>query len=324
MATQRKCRGCGSEYSIEEEGSGKCPYCGTVLESSLINSSLDEIMSNARGLRRIGNFKAARKEYNRVIEENAQIREAHFGLFLCDYGVKEYRLKGSEVEYCICTSCSKMPAGQNESLQEALNGSANIDIWRKVMLNIEKQRRLNVKIQKSIPSFSAILLCDPNNEQDNETAKQLYDALKDKMDIFYPRCTLANIDPLLWANYLQVAIKDTNALLVISSESASKLQNSTISTFYKDFRDAHNDYQTIPIVPDPSILPKDMFDDPEEAEYVEYDPYDLDMKSLVSDVIEQIKAASWTFSEKSAFRRDGKLFFNDTDESPVLEPLAEE
>ncbi len=315
-----ECRGCGYQYELTESG-GKCKYCGTVLESSLLNPTLDEILYNARNLRRVGEFKKAREEYERVIKENQAIKEAHFGLFLCDYKISDYKLEGKQVASCKCFSDRKKPVEQNKSYNFAIENSANHDIWVNVGDYIEKSRCRNIAISSCLPEYCAILLCNPNNKRDVETADQIYNVLKKRIDIFYPKVTLSKVDRADWHAYINIALSDIPVMFVVSSDDGDDLEGGELSIYYKEFGKQNDECCLIPIVPDEDSIPEDMMEDPEDAYYIEYDPDRTNIFEIVDEMSEKISVLALDFNAGLEFDRKGKYFLNDTEESPLVSPV---
>lgn len=89
MSVVYKCKECGGEIEPQENGLGKCLYCGAVQTLPKDNDEkLSNLLNRANDYRMHCDFDRAIFEYERVLELNENEPEAHWGLFLSKYGVE--------------------------------------------------------------------------------------------------------------------------------------------------------------------------------------------------------------------------------------------
>lgn len=89
MSVVYKCKECGGEIEPQENGLGKCLYCGAVQTLPKDNDEkLSNLLNRANDYRMHSDFDRAIFEYERVLELNENEPEAHWGLFLSKYGVE--------------------------------------------------------------------------------------------------------------------------------------------------------------------------------------------------------------------------------------------
>lgn len=89
MSVIYKCKECGGDVEIQENGLGKCLYCGAL--QTLPKDQDDKIqnlLNRANDYRLICDFDRAIYEYEKLLELNETEPEAHWGLLLSKYGVE--------------------------------------------------------------------------------------------------------------------------------------------------------------------------------------------------------------------------------------------
>lgn len=89
MSVVLKCKECGGDVQLQENGLGKCLYCGSV--QTLPKDKDDKVqnlLNRANDFRLNCDFDRAIYEYEEVLKLNEAEPEAHWGLFLSKYGVE--------------------------------------------------------------------------------------------------------------------------------------------------------------------------------------------------------------------------------------------
>ena len=85
-----KCKMCGGTLSVQDGVSvAECEYCGT---KQTLPTSNDEVIVNlfnrANNLRLKSEYDKATEVYEKILEIDDSLAEAHWGLVLCKYGVE--------------------------------------------------------------------------------------------------------------------------------------------------------------------------------------------------------------------------------------------
>ena len=85
-----KCKMCGGSLEVSGESSvATCEYCGSV---QTLPKKNDEVLTNlfnrANNLRIKCEFDKAAEVYEKILNEDNNDSEAHWGLVLCKYGIE--------------------------------------------------------------------------------------------------------------------------------------------------------------------------------------------------------------------------------------------
>ncbi len=99
MAELYKCKACGGSVTPQENGIGKCDFCGafqTLPKDS--DDRMNNLLNRANDYRRSSEYDRAIYMYEEALKLNETEPEAHWGLFLSKYGV-EYVQDSKTWEY---------------------------------------------------------------------------------------------------------------------------------------------------------------------------------------------------------------------------------
>ncbi len=89
MSVVYKCKECGGEIELQENGLGKCLYCGAVQTlPKEKDDKIQNLLNRANDFRLNCDFDRAIFEYEEVLKLSESEPEAHWGLFLSKYGVE--------------------------------------------------------------------------------------------------------------------------------------------------------------------------------------------------------------------------------------------
>lgn len=89
MSVVYKCKECGGEIEPQENGLGKCMYCGAVQTlPKEKDDKIQNLLNRANDFRLNCDFDRAIFEYEEVLKVSESEPEAHWGLFLSKYGVE--------------------------------------------------------------------------------------------------------------------------------------------------------------------------------------------------------------------------------------------
>lgn len=309
MAVKRRCIGCGYQYDFIGGTEFICPYCGTSQNPGL-SADLGDILMNAANLRRNKQFDRSKAEYARVIAKSPETGEAYFGMFLCDYEVnsEEDLLSGADVVF---TNASKRPIEKNENYQNAITFSGGSrSRWETIAAKIEELRAENRNIKEGIKenAYRVALICDPDCEDDREIADSVFEALRGRVDVFYPEHSLKNVSPAAHQTATYVALDNVFLLFVVYSEESRK--SKYLAGCYDKFFEKHESY-LISVIGDED-------DVPDGVEYDEcIDPQDR--KGMIESLLNQIRLmGNLTYEEKNRFREGKPCVKCESDPSPIL------
>lgn len=99
MSVVYKCKECGGSIELQENGLGKCQYCGaTQTLPKEKDDKLQNLLNRANDYRMAGDFDRAIYLYEEALKFNECEPETHWGLFLSKYGV-EYVKDTNSIEY---------------------------------------------------------------------------------------------------------------------------------------------------------------------------------------------------------------------------------
>lgn len=99
MSVVYKCKECGGSIELQENGLGKCQYCGaTQTLPKEKDDKLQNLLNRANDYRMAGDFDRAIYLYEEALKFSECEPETHWGLFLSKYGV-EYVKDTNSIEY---------------------------------------------------------------------------------------------------------------------------------------------------------------------------------------------------------------------------------
>ena len=301
MALKKKCIGCGKLFELSG-GEIICPYCGTK-QSASITPEIGDILISAANYRRNGEFVNAFAEYKRVISMNPEIGESYWGAFLSEYHVTEEKNGWF-------TTVSKNSALQNQNLNKALElASYNKTIWTQVAENLEYQRLENLNYYDEIckNSYHALIVAD-SNQKDLQTAFGLYEDLKTRVNIFYPRFTLKDFPPETALRVSLIAAEQIRLGFFLCS---NETQNSEeFSSMYQTFLKTKKSQLLFVIGEDEMSIPSNLL---HNAKLI------CPSDGFSDEVLAQIRClGSFSLSERSELRNEGRLSKIQDNPSPVI------
>lgn len=311
MAIKRTCIGCGFKYDFVAGTVFVCPYCGTEQNPGISPDTMDLLIS-ANNLRRNKQFDKALLEYDRVLKDSPEIGEAHFGRFLCDYEVAEEEELLRDDGNVKFTNSSKYSINENENYQNAIAFSGRSrEKWEEIGNTIERLRRINYSLKKTIKSnaYRAAIICDRACARDVDTANEIFDAIRDRVDLFYPEYTLRSVPASIQDTATFVALDNVALLFMVCSRSTKNSQY--LIDCYNKFFETHEAY-AVNILGDEEDIPRG-------TEYNDaFDTEDTD--ELAGEVLRQIRVmGGFSMEEASALRRGESVAKDPSNPSPALD-----
>lgn len=84
-----KCKMCGGDIVFTGESMvGICDCCGTQITFPKIDTErMTNLFNRANHFRQLGEFDKATATFERILEEDSSLAEAHWGVVLCEYGI---------------------------------------------------------------------------------------------------------------------------------------------------------------------------------------------------------------------------------------------
>ena len=299
MALKRRCRGCGYIFEITG-GEFVCPHCGT-RQSASITPEMGDILISAGNYRRNGEFVKAIAEYKRVIALNPEIGESYWGIFLSEYRVSDE--KGD-----MFTTVNKNSAFDNHNFNKALElASYNRTTYLTFTEELERQRLDNLRFSDEIlkNDYHAVLLADCN-PKDLGIAYDLYEYLKTRVNVFYPRLTLKSFPEKTALRISLLALEKMRLGFAICSEQTIGGQD--FSLMYRTF--LRNKPYLYLIGEDEIYVPSGL-------------NYNGDIilpdEKLNDSVLTKIRImGNFSLEERAELRSDGKLSKIQTNPSPEI------
>ncbi len=223
-----KCKMCGGTLEINNnETIGICEYCGTKQTLPKSNNELiTNLFNRANNLRIKCEFDKAEQVYEKIVEQDGEEAEAHWGIVLCKYGI-EYVEDPKTME--------RIPTC-HRTLYEAVTADpdylAAVDFSDALQQHIyESEARKIDKIQKSILSIVAeekpfdVFICyketDENGKRtiDSTIANDIYYQLtQEGLKVFYAAITLEDKLGKEYEPYIFAALNSAKAMLVIGTK----------------------------------------------------------------------------------------------------------
>ncbi|MBQ8726137.1 MAG: hypothetical protein IJY84_03465 [Clostridia bacterium] len=190
MGVKRKCVGCGAVFDFDFGTTTICQFCGTK-QYIAFNESTYERIKQANNYRESGDFDKCISIYDDLIDIYPKSEELHFGRFLAKYEVynTDKVLKGKEI---VLTVCETPTIKDNDFVL-----ANSLDFMKKEYLDIasaiEKRRTRNVMIDRELEKNNYLAMIISNGKpNENFLATQIYEKLKHKVDLFYPKTTMSS------------------------------------------------------------------------------------------------------------------------------------
>ena len=223
-----KCKMCGGDLQIAEGVTvGKCEFCGTRQTwPKTSDEGIQNLFNRANNLRIQCEFDKAELVYEKILQQNNQEAEAHWGMVLCKYGI-EYVVDpktSQRVPTCHRTSFDAVTADP-----EYLAAIANADTQQKVLYEAEakvidgiQKNILNiVKNEKPFDVFICYKETDENDKrtQDSAIANDIYHQLtQEGLKVFYAAITLEDKLGQAYEPYIFAALNSAKVMLVIGTK----------------------------------------------------------------------------------------------------------
>ena len=189
------CPICGSPYSLDEKGRYVCRFCGHIKPDEATPEETALLYEAAAKLR-LADFDGARERYEDIASRFPKCAEAHWGLTLCQYGIKyEDDYDGKKVATCYAASYLSLYG--NPDFQKALEladpeSRAYYEAQAKVIEDRRKEWVEKARREKPYDIFISYKDSeDGDRTQDSYKAYDLYNELTARgYRVFFSRVSL--------------------------------------------------------------------------------------------------------------------------------------
>lgn len=224
-----KCQMCGGEINFSTHlPYGKCEYCGSVMTFPHTNDErILQLFNRATSLRQQHEYDKAEAVYDLILNEQSDNAEAHWGVFLCRYGV-EYVLDGaSNNRIPTCQRTQSTPALNDQNYLAALqfaNDESTRSIYRFEAQKIAKIQKESLEIAEKEHAYD-IFICYKEltrtgvRTKESVLAQDLYERLTErKYRVFLSRISLEDKIGSEYEPYIFSALQSAKVMLVIGTQ----------------------------------------------------------------------------------------------------------
>ena len=223
-----KCKMCGGTLEFAPGNTvGVCDSCGT---KQTLPKTNDDVIANlfnrANNLRLKCEFDKAEQIYEKIVEQNAEDCEAHWGIVLCKYGIEyvEDPKTLSRVPTCHRTLFEAVTTDADYLAAIANADDAQKEIYQNEAREIDKIQKNILAIVKNEKPFD-VFICyketDENGKRtvDSTVANDIYYQLtKEGLKVFYAAITLENKLGQEYEPYIFAALNSAKVMLVIGTK----------------------------------------------------------------------------------------------------------
>ncbi len=223
-----KCKMCGGALEINEDITvAECEYCGS---KQTLPSKKDEVITNlfnrANNLRLKNEFDKAAEVYNKILNENDDDAEAHWGLVLCKYGIEyvEDPKTYKRIPTCHRTQYTSVlsDADYLAAVENADAVSKEVYVAEaKEIAELQKSILAIVKDEKPFDVFICYKETDESGKRtvDSALANDIYYQLeKEGLRVFYAAITLEDKLGVEYEPYIFAALNSAKVMLAIGTK----------------------------------------------------------------------------------------------------------
>lgn len=224
-----KCQMCGGEINFQTNlPYSKCEYCGSAMTFPRTNDErILQLFNRATALRQQHEYDKAEAVYELILNEQSDNAEAHWGIFLCRYGV-EYVLDGaSNNRVPTCQRTQNTPALNDPNYLAALQFTQDEltrEIYRTEARKIAKIQIETLELVEKEPAYD-IFICYKEltrtgvRTKESVLAQDLYERLTErKYRVFLSRITLEDKIGSEYEPYIFSALQSAQVMLVLGTQ----------------------------------------------------------------------------------------------------------
>lgn len=219
-----KCEKCGGDVEVDEAlNIGKCIYCDSTMIIPKNAEKIANLYNRAVFLRQSNRFDDAIQEYEKILEENNDESEAHFGLLLSRYGIEyvEDPKTGERIPTCHRTKEESILADADYLKALECADLYAQDYYRQEAERINEIQQKILEIARNEEPYDVFICYKEvdslgNRTEDSVLAQDIYERLtKDNYRVFFARKTLEEklgkeYEPLIFG-----ALNSAKVLIVV-------------------------------------------------------------------------------------------------------------
>lgn len=289
-----KCKMCGGTLEISGESSvATCEYCGSV---QTLPKKNDEVLTNlfnrANNLRIKCEFDKAADVYEKILNEDNNDSEAHWGLVLCKYGIEyvEDPKTYKRIPTCHRTQYESILTDVDYLAAVSNADSVSADIYKaqaEEIANLQKDILAIVKNEKPFDVFICYKETDENGKRtvDSALANDIYYQLtQEGMKVFYAAITLEDKLGVEYEPYIFAALNSAKVMLVVGTKAEYFDAVWVKNEWSRYLKLMKNDRSKLLV---PCYRDMDAYDLPEEFSHLQ--AQDMSKIGFVNDVVRGIK-----------------------------------
>ena len=223
-----KCKMCGGTLSVEDGVSvAECEYCGT---KQTLPTSNDDVIVNlfnrANNLRLKSEYDKAAEVYEKILEINDSLAEAHWGLVLCKYGVEyvEDPLTKERIPTCHRTQLASILTDAEYQAALKYADATSRELYEQQAHEINELQKKILEIVKSEKPFDVFICYKETDEsgartKDSVIANEIYHELTNSgLKVFYSAITLEDKLGQEYEPYIFAALTSAKVMLVLGTK----------------------------------------------------------------------------------------------------------
>ena len=224
-----KCKMCGGTIEFSQGDTiGVCDSCGT---KQTLPTTNDEVITNlhnrATTLRLKCEFDKAEEIYDKILINNPNDAEAHWGIILCKYGIEyvEDPKTYKRVPTCHRTSFEAILADEDYKMAIENANYEQRELYEKEAKEIDRIQKDILAIVKNEKPFDVFICYKETDEngrrtQDSVIANDIYYQLvQEGFKVFYAAITLEDKLGQEYEPYIFAALNSAKVMLVVGSKS---------------------------------------------------------------------------------------------------------
>ena len=225
-----KCKMCGGELNIAEHATiATCEFCGTAqtLPKST-DSAVQNLFNRANDLRIKCEFDRAEQTYERILEQDNNDAEAHWGLLLSRYGIEYVDDPGTGRKIPTCHRASFEPITTDSDYLAAveLADPQQKELYVQEAKQIAEIQQNILRIAQSEDPFDVFLCYKETGEDGKRTVDSViandiyYQLTEEGYKVFYAPITLEDKLGSAYEPHIFAALNSAKVMLVIGTKAA--------------------------------------------------------------------------------------------------------
>ncbi len=222
-----KCKMCGASLEINDSTIAVCEYCGS--QQTLPKTSEDvvtNLFNRANNLRLKSEFDKAMQIYEKILNQNNNEAEAHWGIVLCKYGIEyvEDPKTFKRVPTCHRTQYESVLADVDYLAAVANSDGDTKELYKsqaEEIAALQKDILAIVKNEKPFDVFICYKETDENGKRtiDSSLANDIYYQLtQEGLKVFYAAITLEDKLGMEYEPYIFAALNSAKVMLVVGTK----------------------------------------------------------------------------------------------------------